>query len=120
MLTIARGRQVHDKRQMDEADLVSNIPDQVAVAGDLGFQGLQNEFVNIHLPHKKLRGKELSEEKKQENKEFSRERVKCGHAFAGIKRYNAISAIYRNRVSDFDDRLMVTAAGLWNFYLDAA
>jgi hypothetical protein len=38
---------------------------------DLGFQGLQNEFVNIHLPHKKPTGKELSEEQKQQNKEFS-------------------------------------------------
>ncbi len=120
VLTIARGGRIHDKQQLDEANLVSNIPDQVAVAGDLGFQGLQNEFVNIFLPHKKPRGKELSEEKKQENKEFSSERVKCEHAFAGIKRYNAVSDIYRNRVSDFDDRLMVTAAGLWNFYLDAA
>ncbi len=27
---------------------------------------------------------------------------------------------YRNRVSDFDDRLMLTATGLWNFYLEAA
>jgi DDE superfamily endonuclease/Helix-turn-helix of DDE superfamily endonuclease len=120
VLTIARGGHVHDKRQLDEADLVGNIPDQVAVAGDLGFQGLQNEFVNIFLPHKKPRGKELSEEKKQENKEFSSERVKCEHAFAGIKRYNAVSGIYRNRTHDFDDRLMVTASGLWNFYLDAA
>ena len=39
---------------------------------------------------------------------------------AGIKRYNAVSAIYRNRVPDFDDRLMLTSAGLWNFYLEAA
>ena len=120
VLTIARGGHVHDKRQLDEADLVGNIPDQVAVAGDLGFQGLQNEFVNIFLPHKKPRGKELSEEKKQENREFSSERVKCEHAFAGIKRYNAVSDIYRNRTHDFDDRLMVTATRLWNFYLDAA
>jgi hypothetical protein len=44
----------------------------------------------------------------------------CEHAHAGIKRYNAASAVYRNRVTDFDDRLMLVAAGLWNFYLDAA
>jgi hypothetical protein len=34
-----------------------------------------------------------------------------------MKRYNAVSAIYRNRLPDFDDHLMLTAAGLWNFYL---
>jgi hypothetical protein len=30
------------------------------------------------------------------------------------------SDIYRNRLSNFDDRLMLTACGLWNFYLEAA
>jgi hypothetical protein len=43
LLTQARPSKVHDKRQLDEEDLVSNIPDAVAVEGDLGFQGLQND-----------------------------------------------------------------------------
>lgn len=120
LLTQARGGKIHDKRQLDEAEVVENIPDQVSIEGDLGFQGLQNEFVNIRLPHKKPKGKELSELQKQENQEFSRQRVVCEHAHAGMKRYQAVSAIYRNRVPDFDDRLMLTAAGLWNFYLEAA
>ena len=120
VLTKAQPGKIHDKRQLDEAALVENIPDAVSVEGDLGFQGLQNEFVNIHLPHKKPRGKELSDQQKQENKVFSSQRVVCEHAHAGIKRYNAVSAIYRNRLPDFDDHLMLTAAGLWNFYLDVA
>lgn len=37
----------------------------------------------------------------------------------GVKRYNTVAAVYRNRVTDFDDRLMLVAAGLWNFYLNA-
>ncbi|NJL54692.1 transposase [bacterium] len=120
LLTKARAGTVHDKRQLDEEDLVGNIPDEVAVEGDLGFQGLQNEFDNVHLPHKKPKGKELSEQQKQENREFSRQRVKCEHAHAGIKRYRSVTDVYRNRVPDFDDRLMLNAAGLWNLYLDAA
>jgi DDE superfamily endonuclease/Helix-turn-helix of DDE superfamily endonuclease len=120
LLSQARAGRIHDKRQLDEAELVVNIPEEVAVEGDLGFQGLQNEFENIHLPHKKPRGKELSEQQKQENKVFSGQRVKCEHAHAGIKRYRAVSDVYRNRVADFDDRLMVAAVGLWNFYLGAA
>jgi len=119
LLSQARGGKVHDKRQLDEEDWVSHIPDAVVV-GDLGFQGLQNEFENIHLPHKKPRGKELSERQKQENREFSGQRVKCEHAHAGIKRYHSVTDVYRNRVPDFDDRLMLNATGLWNFYLDAA
>jgi hypothetical protein len=62
----------------------------------------------------------LTEQQKQENPEFSAQRVKCEHAHAGIKRYNSVTAVYRNRTPDFDDRLMLNAAGLWNFYLDAS
>ena len=54
------------------------------------------------------------------NHRFARQRVKCEHAHAGMKRYNSVTAVYRNRVPDFDDRLMLIAAGLWNFYLDTA
>lgn len=120
LLTKGRAGKIHDKRQLDEEDLVGNIPDEVAIEGDLGFQGLQNEFDNVHLPHKKPKGQELSEQQKQENREFSRQRVKCEHAHAGIKRYRSVADVYRNRVPDFDDRLMLNAAGLWNWYLDAA
>ncbi len=116
ILTEARAGTIHDKQQLDEEDLVAHIPDEVAVEGDLGFQGLQNEFENIHLPHKKPKGKELSDQQQQENREFSRQRVVCEHAHAGIKRYNAVTDVYRNRVPDFNDRLMLDAAGLWNFY----
>jgi len=120
LLSKARAGKVHDKKQLDEEDWVSNIPDAVVVEGDLGYQGLQNEFVNVHLPHKKPKGQELTEVQKQENREFSRQRVKCEHAHAGMKRYNSVTSVYRNRVPDFDDRLMLNAAGLWNFYLDTA
>jgi hypothetical protein len=120
ILTKARAGSVHDKRQLDEAEIVESIPEEIPIEGDLGFEGLQKEFENIHLPHKKPRGKELTEQQKQENQEFSRQRVVCEHAHAGIKRYNSVSAVYRNRVTDFDHRLMLVAAGLWNLYLDVA
>lgn len=120
ILSRARPGTVHDKRQLDEAEIVEFIPDAVVIEGDLGFQGLQNEFVNIRLPHKKPRGKTLTPQQKQENQELSRQRVVCEHAHAGIKRYQAVCAVYRNRIPDFDDHLMLTATGLWNFYLDAA
>jgi hypothetical protein len=96
---------------LDDEEVVDKIPDAVAI-GDLGFQGLQNEFVNVHLPHQKPKGKELSEQQKQENRVFSQRRVKCEHAHAGIKRYNAVTAVYRNWIEAFDEHLMLTAAGL--------
>ena len=51
---------------------------------------------------------------------LSKSRVLCENAFAGVKRYRADSEIYRSRKQDFDDHLMLTSAGLWNFYLEAA
>ena len=59
LLTPAKPGKIHDIRQHREETLVDKIPDEVAIQGDLGFQGLHNDFVNIHLPHKKPRGKEL-------------------------------------------------------------
>lgn len=120
VLTIAREGKLHDKRFHDEDDMIGSIPDEIPVLVDSGFQGVQKQYVNIELPHKKPKGGELTPLQKQENKDLSSRRVVCENAFAGVKRYNAVAAIYRNRVTDFDDRLMLTACGLWNFYLKAA
>jgi hypothetical protein len=116
----AREGKLHDKRFHDEDDIVGAIPDEIPVEVDLGFLGLQKEYVNIRLPHRKPKGGELSPQQKEENRALSQSRVVCENAFAGVKRYNAVSAIYRNRKAEFDDHLMLTAAGLWNFYLIAA
>ncbi|KRH97701.1 transposase family protein, partial [Cylindrospermopsis sp. CR12] len=118
--TKTRAGKVHDKRLLHESEIVQYIPDEVAIEGDLGFHGLEKEFVNVHLPHKKPKGKELTQQQKEENRELSRQRVVCEHAHSGIKRYNCVHSVYRNRVTDFDDQLMLVSAGLWNFYLDAA
>lgn len=105
---------------LDCSILVEHIPDDMPIQADLGFKGLEDEYENIHLPHKKPRGGQLTDEQKADNKVFNGERVVVEHAFSGIKRYQAAADIYRNRKKDFDDHLMVTAAGLWNFYLEAA
>jgi len=120
VLSKAREGKLHDKRFHDEDDIAGSVPDEIPIEVDLGFLGLQKEYDNIHLPHKKPRGGELSDVQKQENRTLSQSRVVCENAFAGVKRYNAVSVVYRNRIKDFDDHLMLTAAGLWNFYLIAA
>jgi DDE superfamily endonuclease/Helix-turn-helix of DDE superfamily endonuclease len=120
VLSQAREGKVHDKRQLNEEKLADFVPDNIPIHVDLGFQGLQNEFVNIKIPDKKPRGKELTQEQKQSNRDKSSDRVKCEHTISGIKRYKVATAVYRNRIHDLDDRFMLTAAGLWNFYLMAA
>lgn len=120
VLSPAHEGKVHDKRMLDCEELAAAIPDQLSIEVDLGFQGLQKEYINIRIAHKKPRGGELTQTQKQENKVLSRERVLCENAIAGVKRYRAVSDVYRNHVPNFDDQLMLMAAGLWNFYLDAA
>lgn len=120
ILSKVREGKLHDKRFHDEDDIAGSIPDAIPVEVDLGFLGLQKEYDNIHLPHRKPKGGELSALQKEENRALSQSRVVCENAFAGVKRYNAVSVVYRNRLEDFDDHLMLTAAGLWNFYLVAA
>jgi hypothetical protein len=74
LLSQARGGRIHDKRQLEEANLVEYIPDEVAIEGDLGFQGLQNEFDNVHLPHKKPKGQELPNNRSRKTDNFTRDR----------------------------------------------
>jgi hypothetical protein len=79
-----------------------------------------HQYENIRIPHKKPKGGELSEQQKSDNRKLSQSRVVCENAFAGVKRYGVVSQIYRNHKYDFDDKLMLTASGLWNLYLMAA
>jgi len=110
----------HDKSMLDCLVLAEHIPIDIPIQVDLGFKGFEDEYENIEIPHKRPRGGQLTTDKKEENRAFSGERVVVEHAFGGVKRYRAAAEIYRNRKADFDDRLMATAAGLWNFYLAAA
>jgi len=119
-LSKAREGKLHDKKFHDEEDMAGSIPDEIPIEVDLGFLGVDKQYDNIHIPHKKPKGGELTEAQKADNRRLSQSRVVCENAFAGIKRYGAVSAVYRNHIEDFDDHLMLTAAGLWNFYLMAA
>ena len=110
----------HDKGILNQEGWAEWIPDEVVIQGDLGFFGLQNEVVNVEVPLKKPRGGQLSDDQKADNRALASERVVCEHSFAGLKRYGIAHQVYRNRIEGFDDRSMVTAAGLWNFYLEAA
>ena len=120
VLSQAREGKLHDKKFLDEEKLIGNIPAEIPIEVDTGFQGIQHQYENIRIPHKKPKGGELSEQQKSDNRKLSQSRVICENAFAGVKRYGVVSQIYRNHKHDFDDKLMLTASGEWNLYLMAA
>jgi len=67
LLSQAYPGKAHDKGILNTEGWVEWIPDEVKIQGDSGFQGLQNEYVNVEIPHKKPKGGELTAEQKAEN-----------------------------------------------------
>jgi hypothetical protein len=103
----------HDKRLLDQRHVLENIPPGVSILADSGFQGVRHP--GICLPHKGTRRRALDDEQKQWNTLLAGLRVSVEHGIGGMKRYNAVAGVYRNRLPNTDDRFNVLAAGLWNF-----
>jgi hypothetical protein len=116
LLTPAESGRRHDKTMADDLEVPNYIPESIPILGDLAFIGWQNVWENILLPHKKPKNQELSDQKKKENTQFSGKRVAIEHAIGGMKRYGCMTIVYRNRKPNFDDKIALVSAGLWNFY----
>lgn len=96
------------------------IPPEVKAHLDLGFKGYQKQYPDsrVSMPQRKPRTRELSKTVKEQNKRKSSVRVLVEHAIGGIKRLNIVAQVYRNKVKDFDDKVMLISSGLWNYHLD--
>jgi len=103
----------HDKACVDEEGY--SFPKGSTLFQDTGFQGYAPEGASIEQPTKKPRGKELSPEQKEENRKISSERVFVEHSIGGVKVFHAVSTIFRNIKEGFDDLIMETVCGLFNF-----
>jgi hypothetical protein len=95
------------------------------VLADSGYQGIMTDYKgeNIEIPHKKPRTSkknpvtELTPEQKTENRDLSRMRIFIENAIAGVKRFNILVHIFRNRKTNVDDYVIALGAGLWNLLL---
>lgn len=95
---------------------------------DLGYLGFDKNYetLELHLPHKKPRKSKanpnpaLSPEQKEENREMSSFRVVVENAIGGLKRFNILVHKFRNHTEDFEDDVILAAAGLHNLSLDLA
>ncbi|MGK5094256.1 transposase family protein, partial [Deltaproteobacteria bacterium TL4] len=74
----------HDKKLADESEYV--FAEGSVLLQDTGFQGFTVEGVSIVQPMKKPKGKELTQDEKNSNREISRIRVRIEHVMSGIKR----------------------------------
>jgi hypothetical protein len=103
---------VHDKKI---ADVSYCIPQGFTLAQDTGYQGYRPDGVRIVQPVKKPRGKELTEEQKQNNRIISSFRVRVEHAIGSIKRYRTVKDECRLRKNLFVERVFILCAALHNF-----
>lgn len=76
------------------------------------------------LNHKGLHSNEeterkvLTAEQKEQNKQFSTERIGVEHCIGGVKVFGIMRGIYHNMCNVFGNLAMETACGLHNLRLD--
>ena len=98
---------------------------EINVRVDLGYLGMHSDYRGdrIAIPTKKPRkstqnpNPQLSEAQKATNTALSQIRIFIEHAIGGMKRYNILVHVFRNRKADFEDDAVGICAGLWNFVL---
>ncbi|MCI5149409.1 MAG: transposase [Candidatus Electrothrix sp. MAN1_4] len=105
----------HDKKIADESEY--RLPEGSKLLQDTGFQGFSVSNVEILQPAKKPRGKELTQEQKNQNRNISTIRIRIEHVINGVKRYRIVKDKCRNWVKNFTDQVMEIACGLHNFRL---
>lgn len=103
----------HDKSCTDQDGF--EFPEGSVLWKDTGFQGYEPSGTTTHQPKKKPRGKELTAEEKESNRLISQIRVKVEHSIGGIKVFRIVQDVFRNWKKGFDDLVMETACGLFNF-----
>jgi hypothetical protein len=102
---------MHDKAIVDAEGWC--FPEGITVHLDLGFKGFKAEGVNIEMPHKKPRTKEL----KRENKQKAAIRVKVEHCIGRIKVYRILKDRIRLYKQGIKDLVMELGCALNNFKL---
>lgn len=115
VLTPTKPGKIHDKKVLDKSGIENKIPKNITRWFDTGFIGANSDIVM--MPKKKPKGKELTQEEKQENKTISGIRILSEHAINGPKRFRIITDKFRKQLAALDDNMMLIACGLWNYHL---
>jgi len=94
----------HDKKIFDESKIKKSLPGKIHIMGDLGFQGIKDDFPNATIPHKKKRGgPELTKEQKRQNRGISRRRVLVDNVIGRLKIFKILSDRYRGNRNNHGD-----------------
>ena len=110
----------HDLSIFDKFFDSDTIPKNINFWLDLGFLGIDKYFpkMSFSMPKRKPKGKDQPKKVKEDNKIISGIRIVSEHAIGGIKRYRAITDVFRNKSLKFNDLVMNISCGLWNYHLN--
>lgn len=90
------------------------IPPDAKGKADKAYIGIEHPFLTWTIPKKKPRGKELSEEDKESNRQISKIRIYVEHPNAYLKHFSILSNKFRSRIEKTELPIK-TIAALYNF-----
>jgi len=104
---------MHDKKIADATPYP--LPPGSQLLQDLGFQAFKLNGVITITPIKKPRGKELTLEQKDSNRELSKRRVRIEHVNSSVKRCRIVKEVIRLLKDGMRDLVMDVCCALHNF-----
>ncbi|MEM0466893.1 MAG: transposase family protein [Candidatus Thermoplasmatota archaeon] len=92
------------------------LPPKVELGVDLSYYGIETDYplLNVNIPFKKPKKKELTKQEKQYNKKQRKARVIVEHTISRMKKFRIMAEEFRNRLTRYD-RMTSIVCGLVNF-----
>jgi hypothetical protein len=103
---------MHDKKI---ADTMYSFPKPCVLYQDTGYQGFRPDGVIPEQSVKKPKGRSLTREEKEYNRQVASFRIRVEHAIGSAKRLRIVKDECRLRANNFVNRIFKTCAALHNF-----
>ena len=97
------------------ADTAYSFPYPCVLYQDTGYQGFRPDGVVIKQPTKKPKGRELTSQEKDDNREISSFRVRVEHTIGSTKYMRIVKDECRLRKNGFVKKIFKTCAAIHNF-----
>jgi len=109
----------HDLNLERQSKINEQLPPQVKMMGDKGYQGLQNDNPErmVELPTRKPRGGELTDEQKDANRALGGIRIVVEHVLAHVKVFQVLYQVYRHSRALYN-RIFRLVVGLVTRHID--
>ncbi|UQN05347.1 transposase family protein [Deinococcus sp. QL22] len=99
---------VHDLKLFRQSGV--RLPNETALIGDAGYQGLWRSHGHAITTHKATRASPLSAEQRQDNRVLAQTRQGIEHVIRRMKIFRVLKGVYRHRRRRFALRVQLIAA----------